>query len=65
MSSHISAGDLQPGDLVFFGTSTGSIGHVGIYVGGGTMVHAPHAGATSTYQSIGYWAGEGIWYGRV
>jgi cell wall-associated NlpC family hydrolase len=65
MSTHISAGDLQPGDLVFYGTSTGSIGHVGIYVGGGTMVHAPHTGATVTYQSIGYWAGEGIWYGRV
>ena len=65
MSTHISASDLQPGDLVFYGTSTGSIGHVGIYVGGGTMVHAPHTGATVTYQSIGYWAGEGIWYGRV
>jgi cell wall-associated NlpC family hydrolase len=65
MSSHISASDLQPGDLVFFGTSTGSIGHVGIYVGGGTMVHAPHTGASVTYQSIGYWAGEGVWYGRV
>jgi peptidoglycan DL-endopeptidase CwlO len=65
MSAHISASDLQPGDLVFYGTSTGSIGHVGIYVGGGTMVHAPHTGATVTYQSIGYWSGEGIWYGRV
>jgi peptidoglycan DL-endopeptidase CwlO len=65
MSAHISASDLQPGDLVFYGTSTGSIGHVGIYVGGGTMVHAPHSGSSVTYQSIGYWAGEGVWYGRV
>ena len=65
MSTHISAGDLQPGDLVFFGSSTGSIEHVGIYVGGGTMVHAPHTGASVTYQSIGYWSGIGVWYGRV
>ncbi len=65
MSTHISESQLQPGDLVFFGTSTGSIEHVGIYVGGGTMVHAPHTGATVTYQSIHYWAGEGIWFGRV
>jgi peptidoglycan DL-endopeptidase CwlO len=65
MSTHISQGQLQPGDLVFFGSSTGSIGHVGIYVGGGTMVHAPHSGATVSYESIGYWAGEGMWFGRV
>ncbi len=65
MSTHISQSQLQPGDLVFFGTSPGSIEHVGIYVGGGTMVHAPHTGATVTYQSIGYWPGEGMWFGRV
>ncbi len=65
MSTHISESQLQPGDLVFYGPSSGSIGHVGIYVGGGTMVHAPHSGATVTYQSIHYWAGEGIYFGRV
>jgi cell wall-associated NlpC family hydrolase len=31
---------LQPGDLVFFD----GLGHVGIYVGGGQFVHAPHTG---------------------
>jgi cell wall-associated NlpC family hydrolase len=31
---------LQPGDLVFFD----GLGHVGIYVGGGEMIHAPHTG---------------------
>ncbi len=65
MSTHISESQLEPGDLVFFGTSSGSIGHVGMYVGGGTMVHAPHTGATVTYQSIGYWPGEGMYFGRV
>lgn len=40
---------LAPGDLVFFGAGTGSIDHVGLYVGvvGGqsVMVDAPHTGA--------------------
>jgi cell wall-associated NlpC family hydrolase len=31
---------LQPGDLVFFD----GLNHVGIYVGGGDMIHAPHTG---------------------
>jgi cell wall-associated NlpC family hydrolase len=34
-------GALQPGDLVFFGSP---IHHVGIYVGGGSYIHAPHTG---------------------
>lgn len=38
----VSRKDLQPGDLVFFGSP---IHHVGIYVGGGEMIHAPHSGA--------------------
>ena len=31
---------LQPGDLVFFD----GLDHVGIYIGGGQMVHAPQTG---------------------
>ncbi len=38
----VSRGNLQAGDLVFFGSP---IHHVGIYVGGGMMIHAPHSGA--------------------
>jgi cell wall-associated NlpC family hydrolase len=37
----VSRADLQPGDLVFFGSPAH---HVGIYIGGGNMVHAPHTG---------------------
>jgi cell wall-associated NlpC family hydrolase len=48
---------LQPGDLVFFG-SAGYSYHVGIYVGGGSMIHAPHTGAVVSYGSIsGAWIG--------
>lgn len=32
--------DLIPGDLVFFRTSGKNIGHVGIYIGDGKMIHA-------------------------
>jgi cell wall-associated NlpC family hydrolase len=37
----VSQANLQPGDLVFFGSP---IHHVGIYIGGGRMIHAPHTG---------------------
>ena len=48
---------LQPGDLVFFGNASYS-SHVGIYVGGGSMIHAPHTGAVVSYGSIsGAWIG--------
>jgi cell wall-associated NlpC family hydrolase len=36
---------LEPGDLLFFGLGPDDVTHVGIYVGGGQMVDAPHAGA--------------------
>lgn len=36
--------DLKDGDLVFFGSSTDTISHVGIYVGEGRFVHAPRRG---------------------
>ena len=37
----VNRSDLQPGDLVFFGNP---IHHVGIYVGGGMMIHSPRTG---------------------
>jgi len=36
--------DLRDGDLVFFGSSSDKINHVGIYVGEGKFVHAPRRG---------------------
>jgi peptidoglycan hydrolase CwlO-like protein len=40
--SYVSRGDLEAGDLVFFGTGTPH--HVGIYVGNNSYIHAPQTG---------------------
>ena len=45
----VSKGDLQPGDLVFY---YGGISHVGMYVGGGQIIHAPSSGKSVTYASV-------------
>jgi peptidoglycan DL-endopeptidase CwlO len=45
----------QPGDLLFFAGSDGtasSPGHVGIYVGNGQMIDAPHTGTTVQVQTV-------------
>jgi cell wall-associated NlpC family hydrolase len=36
---------VEPGDLLFYGTSTTGVEHVGIYVGAGQIIDAPHTGA--------------------
>ncbi len=43
MGRPVSLIELQPGDLVFF-ARRGRVHHVGIYIGGGNFVHAPHSG---------------------
>lgn len=56
-STPVSLGNLKAGDLVFFGSVSFSH-HVGIYVGGGQMIHAPHTGAVVRYGPIsGAWIG--------
>jgi cell wall-associated NlpC family hydrolase len=52
----ISADQLQPGDLVFFGSPAY---HVGIFTGGSSMIHAPHTGDVVSYGSIAGAAGFG------
>lgn len=39
---HVAQADLQPGDLVFFGSD---LHHVGLYIGNGNMIEAPYTGA--------------------
>lgn len=48
----VSKSNLQPGDLVFFNTSGKGVSHVGIYVGGGQMIHSPSSGKSVSVTSI-------------
>ena len=41
---------VQPGDLLFFGTGVSGVDHVGLYVGAGEMIDAPHTGATVRFD---------------
>jgi cell wall-associated NlpC family hydrolase len=44
LGKSVSMNDLQPGDLLFFGSSAGSIHHVAMYIGDGNIVHASTSG---------------------
>jgi len=53
MGKKVSLSSLKPGDLLFFGRP---VSHVGIYLGGGKMVHAPRSGSrvkVATSGSLG------------
>jgi len=43
-----------PGDLLFFGSGPDGVDHVGIYVGSGLMVDAPHTGAVVRVEPAGW-----------
>jgi cell wall-associated NlpC family hydrolase len=45
----VPSGRLKSGDLLFFS----GLGHVGLYVGRGRMVHAPHSGALVQVVRLG------------
>ena len=49
----VARNDLLPGDLVFFDGD----GHVGIYVGDGEFIHAPHTGTVVRISSMSGWYG--------
>ena len=49
MGTPVSRADARPGDLVFFFTP---VSHIGIYLGGGLMVHAPTPGDVIKVASI-------------
>jgi cell wall-associated NlpC family hydrolase len=46
---HVSEDQLAPGDLVFFEPD---IGHVGMYIGNGEFIHAPHTGTVVQISSL-------------
>jgi cell wall-associated NlpC family hydrolase len=49
----ISQSQMLPGDLVFFN----GLSHVGIYIGGGQFVDAPHTGSVVRIDSLGNFGG--------
>jgi cell wall-associated NlpC family hydrolase len=48
---HVDRNQLQPGDLVFFYSP---IHHVGLYIGGGKMIDAPHTGAYVAVRPVNW-----------
>ena len=52
---------LQPGDLVFFD----GLGHVGLYIGGGSFVHAPHTGTVVQVSSLDSYGGSYVGARRI
>jgi cell wall-associated NlpC family hydrolase len=55
---NISAGDLEPGDLIFFSTTDPGPSHVGIAVGGDEFVHAPSSTGVVRVEHVSssYWS---------
>jgi peptidoglycan DL-endopeptidase CwlO len=47
----ISRRGLRPGDLVFFD----GLGHVGLYIGAGRFIHAPHSGTRVSIARLNGW----------
>lgn len=50
--TQIPVSQAQPGDLVFWGPSSGVTHHVGIYIGNGQFIHAPQPGDKVRVTSI-------------
>lgn len=57
MGKAVSYSNLQPGDIITFKTSPSYVSHVGIYIGGGKMVHAPVPGQDVQVANlnVAYW----------
>jgi cell wall-associated NlpC family hydrolase len=53
LGRRIPRASLRPGDLVFFD----GLGHVGMYVGDGRFIHAPHSGTRVRIESLVGWYG--------
>ena len=59
--SPVARDQLQPGDLVFFE----NLNHVGIYIGGGQVVHAPTTGDVVKISNIADWGASYVGARRI
>lgn len=63
-STRLSRADARPGDLIFFSQS-GSVDHVGIYLGGGRFIGAQTStGVAVASFTTGYWSNHVVGFGR-
>ena len=67
VGGNVEASDLQPGDLVFFTTTTPGASHVGIVIGGDSFVHAPSSSGVVRVEilSASYWSSRFVGARRV
>jgi murein DD-endopeptidase / murein LD-carboxypeptidase len=68
MGRSVSRANLQAGDLVFFSSGTrGVVGHVGVYIGNGRMIHAstPNTGVIVSSLSESYYVARYLGARRV
>ena len=54
LGRRVARASLRPGDLVFFD----GLGHVGLYVGNGRFIHAPHSGTRVRIETLHGWYGS-------
>ena len=58
---HVDPSQLQPGDLLCFYSGSNYIGHVGIYLGNNSFIHAANsATGVVTTDLTGYYANRGF-----
>ena len=57
LGAKVEPSELQPGDLVFFSTTSPGASHVGIVIGGDSFIHAPSASGVVRVERLGasYW----------
>jgi hypothetical protein len=70
MGYRVSSSNLQPGDLLFFYVpgryqSNRIVGHVGIYIGGGRMIHTYGEGGVKINNLTSYWKRTFLFAKRV
>jgi cell wall-associated NlpC family hydrolase len=68
-SERIAFADLEPGDVLFFGSKgprskPAQVYHTGIYLGGGWMIHSSAPGVTLSPIATGYYAKAFAWARR-
>jgi cell wall-associated NlpC family hydrolase len=67
VGTEVQPSDLEPGDLVFFSTTSRGASHVGIVIGGDSFVHAPSSSGVVRVERLGasYWASRYVGARRI